>query len=87
MGIPVYQRRLTRDEMYISDEAFFTGTAAEVMPIREADNRAIGKGSRGPVTEKLQKAYHQQVKGERAEYPQWLSYVTEPAAKPKKVVA
>lgn len=87
LDIPVFQRRLTRDEMYISDEAFFTGTAAEVMPIREADNRAIGKGARGPITEKLQKAYHAQVKGERSEYPEWLAYVNEPAAAPKKVVA
>jgi len=87
LDIPVFQRRLTRDEMYISDEAFFTGTAAEVMPIREADNRAVGKGTRGPITEKLQKAYHAQVKGERGEYPEWLAYVNEPAARPKKVVA
>ena len=83
MGIPVYQRRLTRDEMYISDEAFFTGTAAEVMPIREADNRCIGGGKRGPITEKLQKAYTAQVKGERAEYPEWLSLVNESAAQKK----
>jgi len=83
-GIKVYERRLTRDELYISDEAFFTGTAAEVMPIREADNRCIGAGKRGPVTEKLQKAYAAQVKGERAEYPQWLSLVNEPATAQKK---
>lgn len=87
MKIPVHERRLTRDEMYIADEAFFTGTAAEVMPIREADNRAVGKGTRGPITEKLQKAYHAQVKGERAEYPEWLAYVNAPAVKPKKVAA
>lgn len=86
MGIPVHQRRLTRDEMYISDEAFFTGTAAEVMPIREADNRIIGKGARGPVTEKLQKAYHDLVKGAGNSYPEWLAYVDAPS-KTKKAAA
>ena len=50
MGIPVNERRITRDEVYIADEAFFTGTAAEVTPIRELDNRAIGSGKRGPIT-------------------------------------
>jgi branched-chain amino acid aminotransferase len=86
-GIPVRERRLTRDEMYISDEAFFTGTAAEVMPIREADNRCIGGGKRGPVTEKLQKAYAAQVRGERAEYPEWLALVREPVVAAKKKAA
>jgi branched-chain amino acid aminotransferase len=86
-GIKVVERRLTRDELYISDEAFFTGTAAEVMPIREADNRCVGAGKRGPVTEKLQKAYAAQVKGERAEYPEWLTLVNEPAVAQKKTAA
>jgi len=86
-GIPVHQRRLTRDEMYISDEAFFTGTAAEVMPIREADNRCVGSGKRGPITEKLQKVYAAQVKGERSEYPEWLSLVNEPTAQKKTAAA
>lgn len=71
-NIPVYERRITRDELYICDEAFFTGTAAEVMPIREIDNRPVGSGQRGIITEKLQKLYHQQVKGERDVYPDWL---------------
>jgi branched-chain amino acid aminotransferase len=75
LGIPVRERRLTRDEVYISDEAFFTGTAAEVMPIREVDARVIGAGRRGPVTELLQQTYAAQVRGERSEYPQWLSYI------------
>jgi branched-chain amino acid aminotransferase len=75
MGIKVVERRLTRDELYCSDEAFFTGTAAEVTPIREADNRAIGAGKRGPITEKLQKAYLQLVKGESDTYPEWLSHI------------
>jgi len=74
-GIPVRERRITRDEVYIADEAFFTGTAAEVTPIREVDNRAIGKGSRGPITQKLQAAYWALVKGESGTYPQWLSAV------------
>ena len=56
-GIPIERRRITRDEVYIADEAFFTGTAAEVTPIRDVDNYVIGNGSRGPMTEKLQKAY------------------------------
>jgi branched-chain amino acid aminotransferase len=86
-GIPVHERRLTRDELYIADEAFFTGTAAEVMPIREADNRTVGIGKRGPITEKLQKAYAAQVRGERSEYPQWLSPVNEAAAAPRKIAA
>ncbi len=75
LGYKLRERRITRDEIYISDEAFFTGTAAEVTPIRELDNRAIGTGSRGPVTEKLQKIYLAQVKGTREQYPEWLSPV------------
>jgi branched-chain amino acid aminotransferase len=82
-GIEVRERRLTRDELYVADEAFFTGTAAEVMPIREADNRVVGAGKRGPVTEQLQKLYHAQVRGERSEYPEWLAYVNEPASRKK----
>ena len=73
--IPVRERRITRDEVYIADEAFFTGTAAEVTPIREVDNRPIGKGSRGPITQKLQAAYWALVKGESSQYPEWLSLV------------
>jgi len=75
LGYPVIERRITRDESWIADEAFFTGTAAEVTPIREIDNRAIGSGTRGPVTQKLQKAYLALVKGESGSYPDWLSYV------------
>ncbi len=70
--IPVRERRITRDELYICDEVFFTGTAAEIMPIREVDNRPVGNGRRGPITEKLQALYHAQVKGERSEYGEWL---------------
>lgn len=75
MGYEVRERRITRDELYCCDEAFFTGTAAEVTPIRELDNRPIGNGTRGPITQKLQATYLAQVKGQRDVYPEWLSYV------------
>lgn len=73
-GIRVIERRIARDELYIADEAFFTGTAAEVTPIREVDNRSIGSGKRGPITEKLQKAYLDLVKGESNTHAEWLSH-------------
>lgn len=75
LGLSITEKRITRDEVYIADEAFFTGTAAEVLPIRELDGRAIGSGRRGPVTEKLQTLYFDQVKGRRAEHAEWLSPV------------
>lgn len=75
LGIRVVEKRITRDEVYIADEAFFTGTAAEVTPIREVDGRAIGKGTRGPITERLQGLYFDQVYGRRDEYPEWLTLV------------
>ncbi len=75
LGIPLVERRITRDEVYIADECFFTGTAAEVTPIREVDNRTIGSGSRGPVTEQLQTMYFDQVYGRRDTHPEWLTYV------------
>jgi len=74
-GMEVREKRITRDEVYVADEAFFTGTAAEVTPIREVDNRRIGNGARGPVTEKLQTLYFDQVHGRREDYPQWLTLV------------
>ncbi len=70
-GIDILERRITRDEVYICDEAFFTGTAAEVLPIRELDGRRIGNGRRGPITEQLQAAYFDQVRGRRDAFPQW----------------
>jgi len=73
-GLQVIEKRITRDEVYIADEAFFTGTAAEVTPIRELDRRKIGCGSRGPITEKLQTLYFDQVHGRRDVYPEWLTY-------------
>jgi branched-chain amino acid aminotransferase len=74
-GLEIREKRITRDEVYVADEAFFTGTAAEVTPIRELDNRPIGSGTRGPITEKLQSLYFDQVHGRRNEYPEWLSYI------------
>jgi branched-chain amino acid aminotransferase len=73
LGIPVIEKRITRDEVYIADEAFFTGSAAEVTPIREVDNRPIGSGTRGPITERLQGLYFDQVQGRRDEHPEWLT--------------
>ncbi len=74
-GFEVVVKRITRDEVYVADEAFFTGTAAEVTPIREVDGRAIGSGTRGPVTERLQKLYFDVVHGRIPEYRGWLDYV------------
>ncbi|WP_148861662.1 branched-chain amino acid transaminase [Marinobacter fonticola] len=75
LNVPVRERRITRDEVYIADEAFFTGTAAEVLPIRELDGRVIGQGKRGPLTEKLQGMYFDAVKGKRPENLSWLTAV------------
>lgn len=75
MGIQIKERRITRDEVYICDEAFFTGTAAEVLPIRELDGRRIGDGKRGPITERLQTAYFDQVRGKRNAFPEWQTLV------------
>ena len=75
IGVDVKEKRITRDEVYIADEAFFTGTAAEVTPIRELDSRTIGCGSRGPVTEKLQKMYFDLVHGRIEKYNDWLTIV------------
>ncbi len=74
-NITVKEKRITRDEVYVADEAFFTGTAAEVTPIRELDNRQIGDGKRGPITEKLQKLYFDCVEGRLDQYKNWLSYI------------
>ena len=75
MGLEVRARRLTRDDIYIADEAFFTGTAAEVTPIRELDNRVIGSGKRGPLTAKLQQAFFELVQGKNKKYRDWLTPV------------
>jgi branched-chain amino acid aminotransferase len=75
LGYQVREKRITRDEVYVADEAFFTGTAAEVVPIREVDGRTIGTGARGPLTEKLQAMYFDSVRGNRPQNPQWLAPV------------
>jgi branched-chain amino acid aminotransferase len=75
LGYKVIAKRLTRDDIYIADEAFFTGTAAEVTPIRELDNRTIGAGSRGPITEKLQSLFFDVVNGKVPAHADWLSPV------------
>ncbi len=73
LGYKVIEKRITRDEVYCADEAFFTGTAAELTPIRELDNRTIGSGTRGPITEKLQALYFDCVYGRNDKYKQWIS--------------
>ncbi|MBN8558649.1 MAG: branched-chain amino acid transaminase [Proteobacteria bacterium] len=75
LGLKVVQKRITRDECYIADEMFFTGTAAEVTPIREYDRIQIGAGQRGPVTEKIQSAFFDIVNGRNAKYAHWLAKV------------
>ncbi len=75
LGIEVREKRITRDEVYIADEAFFTGTAAEVVPVRELDGRMIGRGTRGPVTEKLQALYFDVVHGRSHQHLEWLTPV------------
>ena len=75
LGIPVIEKRITRDEMYCCDEAFFTGTAAEITPIRELDRRTLGEGRRGPITEKIQTLFFDVVAGRNDHYVGWLSHV------------
>lgn len=75
MGLPVIEKRITRDELYAAEEVFFTGTAAEVTPIREIDNREIGIGERGPITTEIQQRYFDIVEGKNPAYRHWLTYV------------
>ncbi len=75
IGIPVIEKRITRDEVYCADEAFFTGTAAEVTPIRELDNRIIGNGKRGPITDRLQTMFFVCVSGKANNHANWLTYI------------
>lgn len=75
MGYDVVRRRITREEIYIADEAFLTGTAAEITPIREIDARVLGCGSRGPITEKIQSTYFDIVFGRNAKYDHYLTYI------------
>jgi branched-chain amino acid aminotransferase len=84
LGYQVGSKRVTRDDLYIADEAFFTGTAAEVTPIREVDGRTIGEGRRGPITTKIQKAFFELVNGKNKKYKEWLTPVDAKAKARKK---
>ena len=74
-GLTVREKRITRDEVYVADEVFFTGTAAEVTPVRELDGRQIGSGTRGPVTQMLQAKYFDCVQGRDSQHDDWLTFV------------
>ncbi len=76
-GYVLKEKRITRDEVYIADEAFFTGTAAEVTPVRELDNRTIGSGERGPITEKLQTMFFDAACGQDDSHSNWLTYIND----------
>jgi branched-chain amino acid aminotransferase len=76
LGIDVMEKNLTRDEVYTADEAFFTGTAAEVTPIKQLDRRNIGNGSKGEITDKIQSLYFDIVQGENEQYKNWLTYIS-----------
>jgi branched-chain amino acid aminotransferase len=75
LGVPVQEAIFSRDELYVADEAFFTGTAAELTPIREVDNRTIGSGRPGPITHKLQQAFFRVVQGKDDTFKEWLTYL------------
>jgi len=74
-GIPVFEERITRDELYLADEVFFTGTAAELTPVREVDDRSVGDGAVGPITKRLQARYFDVVKGADKQHPEWHTAV------------
>jgi branched-chain amino acid aminotransferase len=75
LGLAVQEERFSRDELYIADEVFLSGTAAELTPVWELDDRAIGSGKPGPITKKIQEAYFAAVKGENPRYASWLTYI------------
>tara|TARA_Y100001970_G_C14217393_1_gene850495 strand:- start:2080 stop:2613 length:534 start_codon:yes stop_codon:yes gene_type:complete len=75
LGLEIKEKRITRDQVYVAEEAFFTGTAAEVLPIKELDGRKIGEGGRGPITEKLQSMYFDQVMKKNDLHPEWSTIV------------
>jgi branched-chain amino acid aminotransferase len=75
LGIEIEERAISRDELYVADEVFFTGTAAEVTPVREIDERKVGAGSRGPITKRIQDRFFQLVRGPEAWHPEWLAFV------------
>ena len=79
-GIPIEERAITRDELYVADEVFLTGTAAEVTPIRSVDHVKVGRGRRGPITQALQERFYQVVTGQTEDKWGWLQYVNTPAA-------
>jgi branched-chain amino acid aminotransferase len=74
-GLEIVEGLLTRDQLYLADEMFLTGTAAELTPVREVDGRRVGHGTVGPVTAQLQAAFFDTVKGARPRYPEWLTFV------------
>ena len=75
LGIPVVETRLTRDQLWLADEVFFTGTAAEVTPVREVDDRAIGDGTVGPVTKRIQSRFFEITRGSDSSHSEWLTRV------------
>ena len=75
MGITVVECRITRDQLWLADEVFFTGTAAEITPVREVDNRTIGQGTVGPITKRIQARFFDVVRGSDASHPEWLTRV------------
>ena len=75
MGFPVVEGRITRDQLWLADEVFLTGTAAEVTPVREVDNRSIGDGAVGPITKKIQTRFFDVVRGSDSSHPEWLTRV------------
>ncbi len=75
LGVDVRESSFTRDEMWCADEVFMCGTAAELTPVREVDDRRIGSGEPGPITRRVQEAFFDAVKGAKARYPEWLTYV------------
>ena len=77
LGYEVTEENLVRTDLYNADECFFTGTAAEITPIREVDDRAVGEGHRGPITKELQGAFFAATKGETERYASWLTYVND----------
>ena len=75
LGIPVVEERITRDQLWLADEVFFTGTAAEVTPVREIDNRTVGEGTVGPLTKRIQQRFFDVVRGSDTSHPEWLTRV------------
>jgi branched-chain amino acid aminotransferase len=79
LGITIKERTIQRAALYVADELFFSGTAAEITPIRSVDRITVGRGGRGPLTEKIQKVFFEITKGERPAPGDWLTYINEPA--------